>query len=134
MKNPPILISVIGFFALMAAFFYIFTGLRLIGFDWFGAFKDSQLTQGYWFWGVLWIIVGAIYAAAALALWSLQPWAWLFAVIMSIFGLVSAFFVMIDVGFAAALGAAVLPGIILWYLNTAEVKAAFAMPGDGDGV
>jgi hypothetical protein len=130
MKNPPILISVIGFFALMAAFFYIFAGLRLIGFDWFGAFKDSQLTQGYWFWGVMWIVVGAIYVAAALALWALQPWAWLFAVLMSIFGLVSAFFVMIDVGFGPALGAAILPGIILWYLNSTEVKAAF---GVGEG-
>ena len=60
MKNPPILIAVLGFFGLMTAFFYIFAGLRMIGFDWFGAFKDAPATQGYWFWGALWVIVGIV--------------------------------------------------------------------------
>ena len=40
MKNPPILISVIGFFALLAGFGFLFFGLRVIGFDWFGCFGD----------------------------------------------------------------------------------------------
>jgi len=124
-KNPPILISVLGFFAAMAGVYYIFAGLRMVGFDFFGAFADSPVTQGLWFWGVMWVVLGAIYIAVALALWALRPWAWLFAVIMAVFGLVSAFFVMFDAGLGPALGAAILPGLILWYLNTAEVKAAF---------
>ena len=40
MRNPPILISVIGFFAALAGFGYLFFGLRVIGFDWFGIFGD----------------------------------------------------------------------------------------------
>ncbi len=75
----------------------------------------------------MWVIVGLIYFAAAYALWTLQPWGWLFAVILSVFALISAFFVMFDAGLGPALGAALLPGIILLYLNTAEVKAAFDM-------
>jgi hypothetical protein len=130
-KNPPILVSVLGFFAAMAGVYYIFGGLRLIGFDFFGAFKDFPITDGLWFWGVLWAVVGAIYIAVALALWALRPWAWLFAMVMAIFGLVSAFFVMFDAGLGPALGAAILPGLILWYLNTAEVKAAFGAGGSG---
>ena len=43
------------------------------------------------------------------------------------FALISAFFVMFDAGLGPALGAALLPGIILLYLNTAEVKKAFDM-------
>lgn len=60
-----------------------------------------------------------------LGLWSLQPWAWLFAVLVSIFGLVSALFVMLDSGLGPALGAAVIPALILLYLTSEEVKAAF---------
>jgi hypothetical protein len=130
MKNPPILIAVLGFFGLMTAFFYIFAGLRMIGFDWFGAFKDAPATQGYWFWGALWVIVGIFFAAASLALWALRPWAWLVAVVLSIVGLVTAFFVMIDSNFGAALGAALLPAIILWYLYTTEVRSAFGILQD----
>jgi hypothetical protein len=134
MRNPPILISVLGFFAALAGIYYIFAGLRLIGFDFFGAFSNTSLTQGYWFWGVMWIVVGVIYIAVAGALWSLQPWAWLFAEIIAVFGLISAFFVMFDLGLGAALGAALLPAIILLYLNGAEVKAAFGVgPGAGQG-
>ena len=33
MKNPPILISVIGFFAALAGLAWIFFGLRALGFD-----------------------------------------------------------------------------------------------------
>ena len=40
MKNPPILISVLGFFAALAGFAWLFFGLRLLGFDWFGALGD----------------------------------------------------------------------------------------------
>ena len=40
MKNPPVLIAVIGFFAALAGFGYLFFGLRLLGFDWFGALGD----------------------------------------------------------------------------------------------
>jgi hypothetical protein len=131
MKNPPILIAVLGFFGLMTAFYYIFAGLRIIGFDWFGAFADAPATQGYWFWGALWIIVGIAFAAIAIALWSLQPWAWAAAVILSIVGLVTAFFVMFDSGLQAGLGAALLPAIILWYLFTKDVKSAFGiLPSD----
>ena len=39
-ENPPILISVLGFFGAMAGFAWLFFGLRLLGFDWFGALGD----------------------------------------------------------------------------------------------
>ena len=40
MKNPPILVSVLGFFAALAGFGFLFFGLRVIGFDWFGVLGD----------------------------------------------------------------------------------------------
>ncbi len=62
MKNPPILISVIGFFAALAGFAWIFLGLRILGFDWFTLLGDvGQFEQsGLWGWlaigaGILWL-------------------------------------------------------------------------------
>ncbi len=134
MKNPPILISVLGFFGLMVGLYYIYAGLRIWGFNFFGMFATADVTAGWGFWGLMWIVVGLIYFAAAWALWSLQPWGWLFAVILSVFALISAFFVMFDSGLGPALGAAILPGIILLYLNSAEVRKAFDADGTAGGV
>jgi hypothetical protein len=130
-KNPPILIAVLGFFGLMAGFYYLFAGLRIMGFDFFGVFANSNITESWGFWGIMWLILGVIYIVASWALWTLQPWAWLFAVLLSIFGLVSAFFVMLDSGLGPALGAAVIPALLLLYLTSKEVKAAFEVEATG---
>ena len=61
-------------------------------------------------------------------MWALQPWARLFAMIIAGFGLfeaVLAFFQFPATGIA--FGMAIMPALILWYLSTAEVKAAFGV-------
>jgi len=126
MRNPPILISVLGFFAMLAGFGYFFFGLRVLGFDWFGIFGDLPQYESAGLWGWLAIGVGIIWILAAIGLWALQPWARLFAVIIagfSLFEAVLAFFQFpgSGVGFAMA----IMPALILWYLTTAEVKDAF---------
>ena len=87
MRNPPILISVIGFFAALAGFAYLFYGLRLIGFDWFGALGDLPSTEHVGLWGWLALIVGIIWLAVAFGLWALQPWARIFTIIIATFAL-----------------------------------------------
>ena len=57
MKNPPILISVIGFFAALAGFAWLFLGLRILGFDWFGALGDLPAFEQAGLWG--WLAIGA---------------------------------------------------------------------------
>ena len=126
MRNPPILISVLGFFAMLAGFGFFFFGLRVLGFDWFGTFGDLPKYESAGLWGWLAIGVGIIWILAAVGLWALQPWARLFAVIIagfSLFEAVLAFFQFpgSGIGFAMAL----MPALILWYLTTAEVKDAF---------
>jgi hypothetical protein len=126
MRNPPILISVLGFFAMLAGFGYFFFGLRVLGFDWFGIFGQLDKYESVGLWGWLAIGVGIIWILAALGLWSLQPWARLFAVIIagfSLFEAVLAFFQFPGSGIGFAM--AIMPAVILWYLTTAEVKEAF---------
>ena len=125
-RNPPVLVSVIGFFAALAGFGYLFWGLRVLGFDWFGVFGDLESIESVGLWGWLAILAGIGWLATALGLWSLQPWARTVAMIIagiSLFEAVLAFFQFpgSGVGFAMA----IMPAVILWYLSTADVKRAF---------
>ncbi|HEY6569639.1 MAG TPA: hypothetical protein VIZ22_05085 [Candidatus Limnocylindrales bacterium] len=127
MRNPPILISVIGFFAALAGFSYLFFGFRVLGFDWFGLFGDLPAYNSVGIWGWLAVFVGIIWILVAFGLWALQPWARTFALIVagiSLFEAVLAFFQF--TGSGIGFGMAIMPILILWYLSTAEVKAAFA--------
>ena len=128
MKNPPIMVSVIGFFAAMAGFAWLFLGLRILGFDWFGALGDLPAFESVGIWGWLAIIGGIALLAAAFALWTLQPWGWMVAVIIAGLSLLEAVLWMIrEAGSGLGLGMAILPIIILWYMNTREVKDAFGI-------
>jgi hypothetical protein len=130
MRNPPILISVLGFFAIAAGFVWIIAGLRALGIEFGTLFGDLPLYDNVGIWGIVGLIVGVLWVAAGIALWALQPWAWLFAAILSVVGLVNAFFLMIAyAGSGAGLVQALMPALILWYLNSAEVKEAFGLGG-----
>ena len=127
MRNPPILISVIGFFAALAGFGYLFFGLRVIGFDWFGIFGDLPALDHVGLWGWLGVAIGIVWILVAFGLWTLQSWARLFALIVAGISLLEAVLAMIQfTGTSIGFGMALMPILILWYLNTAEVKAAFA--------
>jgi cytochrome c oxidase subunit IV len=135
MRNPPILISVIGFFALLAGFGYLFFGLRVLGFDWFGVLGDLPAFEGVGLWGWLAIFAGVAWILVAFGLWALQPWARLVAMVIagiSLFEAVLAFFQFpgSGIGFAMSL----MPIIILLYLNGREVKAAFGEDDSSAGV
>jgi len=126
-KNPPILISVLGFFAALAGFGFLFYGFRVIGFDWFGIFGDLPAFEHSGLWGWLSVATGIVWILAAGGLWSLQPWARTFTMIIAGFALfeaVLAFFQFpgTGIGFAMAL----MPAFVLWYLSTDEIAAAFA--------
>ena len=127
MKNPPILIAIIGFFAGLAGFAFLFVGLRMVGFDWFGAFGDLPAFDHVGLWGWLAIATGIVWILAALGLWALQPWARFFALFMAGFALFEAVLAFLQFpGTGVGLSMALLPVLLLWYLNSSEVKAAFA--------
>jgi hypothetical protein len=128
MRNPPILISVIGFFAALAGFAWLFFGLRLLGFDWFGLFGDVPKFEHVGLWGWFAILGGILWLAAALGLWALQPWAWMVAMVVAGFAVFEAFLYMIQYpGTGIGLSMMILPGIIILYLLSADVKRAFGL-------
>jgi len=126
MKNPPIFISVLGFFAALAGFGYLFWGLRVLGFDWFGAFGDLPAVEHVGLWGWFAIFAGLAWILTAVGLWALQPWARIVALVVagvSLLEAVLAFFQFTGSGIGLAM--AIMPALILWYLSTSEVREAF---------
>jgi hypothetical protein len=126
MRNPPIFIAVLGFFGAMAGFSWIYLGLRILGFDWFGILGDLPKYEQAGIWGWFALIAGIGWVMAAFGLWALQPWAWTFTFVVAGIALLEAFLWFVEapgsgVGFAASL----MPLLIIWYLHTPEIKAAF---------
>jgi hypothetical protein len=135
MKNPPILISVLGFFAALAGFAWLFLGLRILGFDWFGALGDLPKFESVGIWGWLIIGLGVLWLAVAVGLWALQPWAWMFAMIVAGLALVEAFLWFLQYpGSGIGFGMSILPFIIILYLNGRDVKAQFGLTEPQAGV
>jgi hypothetical protein len=131
MRNPPIMVSVLGFFGMVAGFYWIYLGLRLLGFDWFGVLGDLEAFEASGLWGWLALAAGVAWVLAAASLWALQPWAWTFAIIMAGFALFEAFLWFLEYpGTGVGFSAAILPLVIIWYLNTREVKEAFGKTGE----
>ena len=130
MKNPPILISVLGFFAALAGFAYFFFGLRVLGFDWFGVLGDLPPYESVGLWGWLAVITGIVWIFVAFGLWGLQSWARLVAMVVAGFALFEAVLAFFQFpGSGIGFGMAIMPVLILWYLSTDEVKDAF---GEGE--
>jgi len=128
MKNPPILISVIGFFGALAGFAWLFLGIRLLGFDWFGIFGDMEAVEHVGLWGWLAIAGGIAWLIAAFGLWSMQPWAWLFAMVVAGFALFEGLLYVFQYpGSGIGLGAMIMPGLIIIYLMSRDVKQAFGL-------
>jgi hypothetical protein len=125
-KNPPILISVIGFFAVLAGLAWMFQGFRILGFDWFGVLGDLPAFDQAGIWGWLAIVAGVLWIAAAVGLWSMQPWAWTLAMVVAGLALFEAFLWFLEYpGSGLGLAQSIMPLIIIVYLNSREVKAAF---------
>lgn len=126
MRNPPILISVLGFFAMIAGLYWLYLGFRLLGFDWFGVLGDLPAYEQSGLWGWLALGAGIAWVMAAAGLWALQPWAWTFAIIVAGFALFEAFLWFLEYpGTGVGFSAAIMPLLIIWYLNSGEVKEAF---------
>ena len=125
MRPPPIGIIILAFFALMAGVANLVVGVQITGWV---AFGPGEVGGGSFFWGLLTLGIGIAYVAAALALWAKQTWAWFFTFLLAIFALLDAVFVTISsdnlaYGFAAAL----IPIVVIWYLNRPGIQGAFGI-------
>jgi hypothetical protein len=124
MPNKPFGVMLLGALAIAIAIVRLVFGFQLVvG----GIFGDIPPGSGVAWAGILTLVVGAIYLGVGWALWSLRPWALMFAMIMAVFGLVDAMFVWVATGHIAyGLASAFIPALLLWYTGREDIRATFA--------
>ena len=126
MKRPAG-ITIIGVLASAAGLIYLLQGVRILGYVAFGpaqAFTNVSLT------GWMTLILGLIWLSVGGAFLSMQPWAWLFGVIVVGISLVEAFFGNLNGWqFGDMFTAMIVPLVILFYMNSEKVKSAFGLDG-----
>ena len=124
-NKRPFGVLVLGALAIAIAIIRLLVGLQLLG---VGIFGDEQWDGTGVLWvGTMTVVVGLIYLAVGWSLWSMRSWALLFTMIMAVFGLVDAMFVLIATNYIAyGLAAAALPAFLLWYTSRQDIRDEFA--------
>ncbi len=125
MSKQPVGVTILGVLAAVAAGVNLYHTLQFLGilpamlgpFQFFGQNLWGAMVFG--FNTLLWALV-------AWGLLSLKPWAWLFAVVIAVLGLLSALFALLGGStFSAMLPALVIDAVILIYCMSSGVKRAF---------
>jgi hypothetical protein len=123
MGDRPFGVLVLGALAIAIAVVRLVIGFQLL---FGGLFSDKLAGSGIGWVGLMMVVVGIIYLAVGWSLWSMRPWALLFTMIMAVFGLVDAMFVMLATNNVAyGLAAAAIPAFLLWYTSREDIRAAF---------
>ena len=124
-NRRPFGVLVLGALAIAIAVVRLLVGLQLLG---VGIFGDDKWDGSGVIWvGIMILVVGLIYLAVGWALWSMRPWALLFTMIMAVFGLVDAMFVLIATSnIAYGIAAAAIPAFLLWYTSRQDIRDQFA--------
>jgi hypothetical protein len=120
--NRPLGITLLAIFAGVAGFMQLMVGLDLLGTVLFGpAHAGTYISLAGW----SSLILGLIWLSVSGALWSLKPWAWMFGMIVSIFALIDGIFTALTGSVGSGFGIILFPLIVLFYLNSDKIKAAF---------
>jgi hypothetical protein len=124
-NKRPFGVLVLGALAVAIAVVRLLVGLQLLGVGIFG--DDAWDGTGVVWVGVTTLVVGLIYLAVGWSLWSMRSWALVFTMIMAVFGLVDAMFVLISTSNVAyGLASAAIPALLLWYTSREDIRAQFA--------
>jgi hypothetical protein len=77
--------------------------------------------------GIITLVLAVLYLGLAWGLWTLQPWAWMLGVGLSIISIVLTILQLLQgqQNIVGALISVAISGVILYYLYTPGVKAAF---------
>ncbi len=121
----PFGVLVLGALSIAIAIVRLLVALQLLGVAIFG--DDKWDGTGVLWVGIMLLVVGLIYLAVGWSLWSMRSWALIFTMIMAVFGLVDAMFVLIATNnIAYGIAAAAIPAFLLWYTSREDIRDVFA--------
>jgi hypothetical protein len=123
MTRPPVGAALLGFIALITGAVDILQGLRFLGVV---AFGPGELGGGLAATGAFALLLGIGWLALAYGFWTIQSWAWLIGMILAVVGILNAILVLFTTeSLATGLGVALLPIVVIWYLQQADIKRVF---------
>ena len=116
-------VAILGALALFNGIGGLIVGLQYMGIVAFGPVPTGT---GVFLTGVLAVVYGVLYMALAYAAWTLRTWAWLAGMLLGALGIFNAVLVLLATGdLALGLAVALLPALVLWYLNQDAIRLQF---------
>lgn len=125
-------ITILAILAALGGIFGVLGGLTLLGLGSF-FFAASGLGSLAVIFGVVVLAIGLAELYFAYGAWTLQTWAWRIGILLQVINVVWAVIEVVT-GYAQISGvivSVVVSAIILWYLNSADVRRAFGAPATG---
>ncbi len=121
----PLGVSILAILAILAGVLELVRASMFLGAIAFGPIPAGD---GRVLVGALDVLLGVLWVAAGVGAITLRPWAWLFGMIVAIFALFGALFALLaTLSWEYAVATAVLPALVVWYLNRAPIREAFGI-------
>jgi len=124
-KSRPAGITILAVLSIATGVVYLLDGLRILGYVAFGpAQAMSNVSMSGW----SLLFVAALWIGLGVGFLSLKGWAWVAGVIIVGLSLIVAFFSHLNgSGLGELFMATILPLVVLLYLESAKVQAAFGL-------
>jgi len=127
----PLGVTILAILAAIGGVFGLLAGLAAIGLGGLAGGVIGGADIG----DLIVLAISVLELALAYGFWTLRPWAWQFGVILSAVNIVIALLGALGIFFAPSWGSAIIAiainGVILYYLNRAEIRRAFDAPETG---
>jgi hypothetical protein len=124
-------VTILAVLAALGGIFGILAGLALLG---LGSFVAATGLGGLAFvFGLIVLVLGIAELALAYGFWTAKPWAWQYGILLQVVSVLVAV-VEVVLGYATISGVIigiVVAGIIVYYLNTPDVRRYFGAPEKG---
>jgi hypothetical protein len=124
-------VTILAVLAALGGIFGILAGLALLG---LGSFVAATGLGGLAFvFGLIVLVIGIAELALAYGFWTAKPWAWQYGILLQVVSVLVAV-VEVVLGYATISGVIigiVVAGIIVYYLNTPDVRRYFGAPEKG---
>jgi hypothetical protein len=123
MGRVPVGVAILAILLFIGGALSIFQGLTLVGAV---AFGPVQAGSGVSLGGAYAILYGVLLIVFAVAAWRRASWAWYAGMVLAAIGLCGAALIAIaTASIAHGFASAILPVVVIWYLNTPPIRSAF---------
>jgi hypothetical protein len=132
MASRPTGVTVLAVLAAIGGIFGVLAGLGLLG---LGSLVAASTGLGglALIIGLLILVIGVAELALAYGFWNLRPWAWQYGLLLAVLSVVLNVIELVlgYTSFTSVIVSLVISGIIVYYLNTPDVRRAFGAPATG---